>query len=52
MSFLIKPTLIANLHVDKLSGISSYFGLTVAIILVLQFPPKESLRTIVIKDYL
>lgn len=44
-------TLIANLQVDILSGISYYLGLTVAIIRVLQLPPKESLKTIVIKDY-
>jgi hypothetical protein len=52
ISFLINATLIANLHVDKLYIMSSSFGLTVAIIRVLQLPPKESRSTIVIKDSL
>jgi hypothetical protein len=52
MSFLMRATRIANLQVDKLYMISSSLGLIVAIIRVLQLPPKESLSTIVISDYL
>lgn len=51
-SFLIKATRMANLHVDIDYNISSYFGLTVAIIFVLQLPPRESLKTIVISESL
>lgn len=51
-SFLINATLIANLHVEILYGISSYFADIVAIIRVLQLPPIESLNIKVINDYL
>lgn len=52
MSFLIKATLMANLHVEILSGISSYLADIVAIIRVLQLPPIESLKIKVINDSL
>ena len=42
----------ANLHVDIDSSMSVSRGLIVAIIFVLQLPPKESLRTVVISDSL
>jgi hypothetical protein len=42
----------ANLQVAIDSRISSYFGLIVATIRVLQLPPRESLKTIVISDSL
>lgn len=42
----------ANLHVDIDYNISSSLGLTVAIIFVLQLPPRESLKTIVISESL
>ena len=51
-SFLMRATLIANLHVAIDYKISSSLGLIVATILVLQLPPRESLRTMVIKDSL
>ena len=52
ISFLIRATLIANLQVDILSGMSSYLALIVAIMRVLQLPPIESLRISVISDSL
>lgn len=52
MSFLIKATLIANLHVEILSGMSYSFADIVAIIRVLQLPPIESLNINVINDSL
>ena len=42
----------ANLHVAMLSGISYYLADMVATIRVLQFPPIESLKIMVINDYL
>lgn len=42
----------ANLQVDKLYMMSSYLGEIVAIILVLQLPPKESLSTVVMSESL
>jgi len=48
----MSATRIANLQVAIDSRMSSYFGLIVAIMRVLQFPPKESLRTMVIRDSL
>jgi len=51
-SFLIRATLMANLHVAMDYKISYSFGLIVATILVLQLPPSESLSTIVINDSL
>lgn len=48
----MRATLIANLHVAIDYKISSSLGLIVATILVLQLPPRESLRTMVIKDSL
>ena len=46
--FLINETLCANLHVDNDSSVCEDSGLIVAIIIVLQFPPKLSLNTDVI----
>lgn len=51
-SFLMSATLIANLHVAMDSRMSSSFGLIVATMRVLQFPPRESLKTMVIRDSL
>ena len=49
-SFLIRATLIANLQVEIDYIKSSLRGLIVAIIRVLQFPPIESRKIVVIKD--
>jgi ABC-type phosphate/phosphonate transport system permease subunit len=48
----ILDTLLANLQVLILSYISSLLALIVAIILVLQLPPNESLSTYVIIEFL
>ncbi len=50
-SFLIRATLIANLQLEMDYRMFDYYALIVAIILVLQFPPIESFRTLVMKDY-
>jgi hypothetical protein len=48
----MRATLMANLHVATLYIMSSGLELIVATMRVLQLPPKESLRTIVISESL
>lgn len=48
----MRATRMANLHVAIDYIMSSSLGLIVAIIRVLQLPPSESLKTIVISDSL
>ena len=47
--FFIKATLYANFNVETVSSTLLFSTLIVAIIRVMQLPPKESLKTKVIK---